>query len=193
MQNVNQQIESSPKPESTCVDAPGPDLMTDDELSAYGLQKTTAFVRREPSAAARRSRRAREKSGAEGIRQVNLTLPQQVHTAMKQLAREMQQGASFAEALQHALDNEAGSLAVSEAALPLGLSEATARLVSEGEMRQDAPLAVASPHAFRVEAGPAVASGASGQRRAHPDATGQAARLSGWRLVVARWLGLTGA
>lgn len=191
MQSVNQRRESSPKPQSMSVHAPVPEALSDDELSAHGLQKTTAFVRREPSASARRSRRAREKSEADGIRQVNLRLPEQVHAAMKELAREMQQGASFAEALQHALDNEAGPPAASGAAQPCALPEMTGRQVSASGMQQGMPLAVALQHAPGSEAGPIAASGHM-QPRAHPEMTGQAATLRGWRLLVARWLGFVG-
>lgn len=192
MQNVNQWTESSPEQDSTSVDAPVSGAMSDDELSAYGLQKTTAFVRREPSAGARRSRRAREKSGAEGIRQVNLRLPEPVHAAMKQLARDMQQGVSFADALRHALDNEAGPLAASEVAKPCAFLEATGRPVSVSGMQQGAPFADALQPTPRSEPGLIAESGPT-QPRVRRETTGQAAALKGWRLLIARWLGLAGA
>jgi len=73
--------------------------LSDDALSAAGLAKVYAFVRKERAPSASRSKRAREKAAEVGSGQLNVVVPLVAHRAVKAMAKELQTGSSVTEAL----------------------------------------------------------------------------------------------
>jgi len=63
--------------------------LTDEELKRGGLVKVVAHVRKEKTSAARRTDRHREHQKADGLKQINLVIPdtEPLRAAMKDLAR----------------------------------------------------------------------------------------------------------
>lgn len=72
--------------------------LTDAELEKAGLVKTAAFVRSRRSKNALRIERTREKLKAEGIKQVNVQIPEQHAEVIKQFAKDLASGAEPADA-----------------------------------------------------------------------------------------------
>ena len=77
--------------------------LTDEALASVGLQKVTAFVRAESSGNAKRKQRSREKSEQQGVKQLNIQLPMQMHQVIKDIAQELQQTDDVTSALQNVL------------------------------------------------------------------------------------------
>lgn len=81
------------------ADLPADDkTLTDAELEKAGLVKTAAFVRSRRSKNALRIERTREKLKAEGIKQVNVQIPEQHAEVIKQFAKDLASGAEPADA-----------------------------------------------------------------------------------------------
>lgn len=72
--------------------------LTDAELEKAGLVKTAAFVRSRRSKNALRIERTREKLKAEGIKQVNVQIPEQHAEVIKQFAKDLAAGEAPADA-----------------------------------------------------------------------------------------------
>lgn len=81
------------------------DILTDEQLGRGGLVKIEAFVRTKTSAAASRKAKQREAQKAEGMGQVNLTVPLEKKEQLKEVAAELASGKSLIEALQKALQS----------------------------------------------------------------------------------------
>lgn len=79
------------------------DPLTDAALAAGGMQKVTAYVRTAQSANALRKQRAREKAEQQGLKQLNIQLPVQMHQTLKDIAQELQQSDDVVAALQNVL------------------------------------------------------------------------------------------
>jgi hypothetical protein len=84
--------------------------LTDEALAFVGLQKVTAFVRAEPSSNAKRKQRSREKSEQQGLKQLNIQLPVQLHQVIKDIAQELQQAGDVTTALQNMLSKAGQSV-----------------------------------------------------------------------------------
>lgn len=80
--------------------------LSDDFLASSGLRKVSAFVRAPKSANALRVKKAREKTREGGSGQVNVTAPVAVHTAIKSIAKELQNGKTICKVLEGALQAE---------------------------------------------------------------------------------------
>lgn len=81
------------------ADLPADDkTLTDAELEKAGLVKTAAFVRSRRSKNALRIERTREKLKAEGIKQVNVQIPEQHADLVKQFAKDLAAGVEPADA-----------------------------------------------------------------------------------------------
>ena len=85
---------------TTVVDAA---TLSDDALASGGLRKVSAFVRTATSANAKRVKKAREKAGESGKRQVNVMVPAIAHRAIRELAKELNAGANYRDALERLL------------------------------------------------------------------------------------------
>ncbi len=84
----------------TIVDATD---LSDDALASGGLRKVSAYVRTEASANAKRVKKAREKAGESGKRQINVMVPATAHGAIRELAKELNEGANYRDALERLL------------------------------------------------------------------------------------------
>lgn len=81
------------------ADLPGDDkTLTDAELEKAGLVKTAAFVRSRRSKNALRIERTREKLKSEGIKQVNVQIPERHAEVIKQFAKDLAAGEEPADA-----------------------------------------------------------------------------------------------
>lgn len=77
--------------------------LTDEQLEDGGLRQVKAFVRTRASKNALRVAKSKEVRAEQGIKQVNVQAPEQVHTALKEIARRTTAGESIAEAIAHAV------------------------------------------------------------------------------------------
>lgn len=77
--------------------------LTDEQLEDGGLRQVKAFVRTRASKNALRVAKSKEAKAEQGIKQVNVQAPEQVHTALKEIARRTTAGESIAEAIAHAV------------------------------------------------------------------------------------------
>lgn len=77
--------------------------LTDDDLEAGGLRQVKAFVRTRASKNALRVAKSKESKAEQGIKQVNVQAPEQVHTALKEIAKRTTAGESLAAAIAHAV------------------------------------------------------------------------------------------
>lgn len=77
--------------------------LTDEQLEDGGLRQVKAFVRTRASKNALRVAKSKEAKAEKGIKQVNVQAPEQVHTALKEIARRTTAGESIAEAIAHAV------------------------------------------------------------------------------------------
>lgn len=87
--------------------SPNEEGMSDDALSAAGLKRISAYVRREESANAARVRRTREKSAAAGTQQLNVVAPAAAREVIKKMASDLREGCDMRLALEQALSAEA--------------------------------------------------------------------------------------
>jgi hypothetical protein len=78
---------------------------TDEQLNAAGLIKTSAFVRSNRSKNALRVEKSKSKKEDQGIKQLNLEVPDEHREAMKQLAIALKDGLTFADAMKVLLPN----------------------------------------------------------------------------------------
>lgn len=93
--------------ENVCVQsAVDATALSDDFLASSGLRKVSAFVRAPTSANAMRVKKAREKARDSGSGQINVMAPVAVHTAIKSMAKELQNGKTICEVLEGALQAE---------------------------------------------------------------------------------------
>ncbi|MDP3251140.1 MAG: hypothetical protein Q8M77_04445 [Hydrogenophaga sp.] len=87
--------------------SPNEEGLSDDALSAAGLKRISAYVRREESANASRVRRAREKAATEGVQQLNVVAPAAAREVIKKVAADLRDGCDLRFALEQALSVEA--------------------------------------------------------------------------------------
>jgi len=89
-----------------------PTVLGQAELIARGMRQVTAYVpdeaelgikKAKSDSSAERMRRAREKAAADGLRQLNVAVPTEVHDALKNLAKALKEGDSWQAALGQAL------------------------------------------------------------------------------------------
>ena len=83
--------------------------LSDDALASGGLRKVAAFVRTAPSANAKRVKKAREKAVESGKRQINVMVPATAHGAIRGLAKELNEGVNYRNALERLLLAESKS------------------------------------------------------------------------------------
>lgn len=74
--------------------------LSDNVLEQAGLVKTSAFVRTTRSKNALRIEKHKQKKEEQGIKQLNIEVPEQHRETMKQLAIALKQGQSIADALK---------------------------------------------------------------------------------------------
>jgi hypothetical protein len=74
--------------------------LTDEELETAGLIRTSAFVRSKRSKNALRIEKHKEKKAEQGIKQLNIEVPEQHRETMKQLAIALKAGQSITDALK---------------------------------------------------------------------------------------------
>lgn len=98
--------------------------LPDDVLAAGGLVKIDAYMRTQTSPNAKRVKRAREKAGDNGMRQVNVVAPLTAHGAIKGLAKELSGGSSYRVALERLLLAEVKTVE----------SNAVVRIVNDGKV-----------------------------------------------------------
>jgi uroporphyrinogen-III synthase len=79
--------------------------LTDEQLHEAGLAKVEAFIRTKSSAAAIRKARQRQKEKAEGLKQVNVTAPQDVKPILQLIAKECSEGKKLEDVLIKALSS----------------------------------------------------------------------------------------
>lgn len=77
--------------------------LTDEQLEDGGLRPVRAFVRTRASKNALRVAKSKELKAEQGIKQVNVQAPEQVHTALKEIARRTTAGESLAAAIAQAV------------------------------------------------------------------------------------------
>ena len=77
--------------------------LTDEQLEEGGLRPVQAFVRTRASKNALRVARAKENKAEQGIKQVNVQAPENIHTALKEIAKRTAAGESLADAVAHAV------------------------------------------------------------------------------------------
>ena len=75
-------------------------ILTDEALERGGLVKIEAFVRTKTSAAAARKAKQRETQEAAGLKQINITAPEEVQEKIKAIAKACTAGQSFETAVQ---------------------------------------------------------------------------------------------
>lgn len=63
------------------------DILTDEDLKNGGLIKTEAWFRTNSSASALRASRYRDKKETQGLKQINLLAPIELHETLRQIAR----------------------------------------------------------------------------------------------------------
>lgn len=148
-----QDEESTNQPDAAhSANRSGPQL-SDEALSAGGLARVYAFVRKEESANisanAERAKRARQKAAVAGAGQLNVVVPLAAHRVIKTMAKALQTGDSLPEVLTSLLAAEF------RAAHP----GVVVRVMSDANARK------ADEQAKKI------------------------AKLRGWRLKVARWIG----
>lgn len=97
-----------PQPGATGMEPSIPEL-SDDALSAAGMLKVAAFVRSDPTAQAKRTKKHRKKSAEAGLRQVNVVAPESAHPAIKAIAEQLRAGCDVRTALEHVLASGVGS------------------------------------------------------------------------------------
>lgn len=116
--------------------------LSDEALSAGGLAKVYAFVRKEYGPNAVRSERARQKATQAGSGQLNVVVPLAAHRVVKAMAKELQKGAPVTEALT-------ALLAAEVKALHPGV---VVRVMSEGRAREADALAkkISALHGWRL-------------------------------------------
>lgn len=78
-------------------------FLDDEQLKAGGLAPVQAWVRTKSgkSAQAARRHRSREKRGTEGVRQISVTAPEEVHDVIKTIAERTRAGEALSEVLTH--------------------------------------------------------------------------------------------
>ncbi|MDP5132011.1 MAG: hypothetical protein NWQ54_14100 [Paraglaciecola sp.] len=74
--------------------------LTDSELEQAGLVKTSAFVRTKRSKNALRVEKNRDKKAADGVKQLNVEVPEQHRDLLKVMAKAMKDGLNPSEALK---------------------------------------------------------------------------------------------
>ena len=77
--------------------------LTDEQLEDGGLRPVRAFVRTRASKNALRVAKSKQAKAELGIKQVNVQAPEQVHTALKEIARRTTAGESLAAAIAQAV------------------------------------------------------------------------------------------
>lgn len=75
-------------------------ILTDDALTRGGLVKVEAFIRTKTSAAAARKAKQRESQKKAGMKQINVTVPVEVHDKIKAIAKACAEGKTFETAVQ---------------------------------------------------------------------------------------------
>lgn len=73
--------------------------ISDNELESAGLIKTSAFIRSKKSKNALRVKKHKDKKAQDGIKQVNVEVPEHQKEAIKILAKELCKGGDFKKAL----------------------------------------------------------------------------------------------
>lgn len=73
--------------------------ISDSELESAGLIKTSAFIRSKKSKNALRVKKHKDKKAQDGIKQVNIEIPEHQKDAIKILAKELCKGSDFKKAL----------------------------------------------------------------------------------------------
>jgi hypothetical protein len=87
-------------------DNSAPDTWSDIEISKYGLQPVTAYIRTQESKEAGRGRANRKKLEETGVRQLNVQAMVEAHPILKQIAKITRDGErDVLVYLQHALDD----------------------------------------------------------------------------------------
>ena len=81
----------------------GDKTFSDQELESAGLIKTSAFVRSKRSKNALRVQKNKEKKAEQGIKQLNVEVPEQHRDLMKQLAIALKEGKTPQEAIKSVL------------------------------------------------------------------------------------------
>lgn len=97
-----------PQPGATGMEPSIPEL-SDDALGAAGMVKVAAFVRSDPTAQAKRTKKHRKKSAEAGLRQVNVVAPESAHPAIKAIAEQLRTGCDVRTALENVLASGVGS------------------------------------------------------------------------------------
>ncbi len=75
------------------------ETLTDSELEQAGLIKTSAYVRSKKSKNALRVKKHKEKKAEQGIKQVNIEIPEHHKETVKKLAKELCTGKDLKQAL----------------------------------------------------------------------------------------------
>lgn len=78
----------------------GVKTLSDEELETAGLIRTSAFVRSKRSKNALRVEKSKEKKAEQGIKQLNVEVPEEHRELMKQLANALKEGQSIEDALK---------------------------------------------------------------------------------------------
>lgn len=81
------------------VDTDVQETLTDSELEQAGLIKTSAYVRSKKSKNALRVKKHKDKKAEQGIKQVNIEIPEHHKDAVKKLAKELCVGKDFKQVL----------------------------------------------------------------------------------------------
>lgn len=92
---------------TAAVPFPNEEGLSDNALSAAGLKRISAYVRREESANAARVRRTREKAATAGVQQLNVVAPAAAREVIKKVAADLRDGCDMRLALEQALSAEA--------------------------------------------------------------------------------------
>ena len=92
--------------EDTSSNLAGARVLTDDELTAGGLRKISAFVHAERSPNAERVKRARKKLTDSGVAQVNVLAPAEAHNTIKAVAKALQTTKSVQRVFEDLLTSE---------------------------------------------------------------------------------------
>jgi hypothetical protein len=93
-------IETAEADQAACDSA---SVLTDEQLEDGGLRQIKAFVRTNASKNALRVAKAKELKAEQGIKQLNVQAPKELHDVLKEIARLTTAGESLTDAITHAV------------------------------------------------------------------------------------------
>jgi len=95
MIETNKFIEEAKEGQAIDVDS----ALTDDQLQEGGLKPVQAWVRTKQASNAARTQRYKDRKEAQGVKQLNLQAPQEIHEVLREIAARTRSGEPLAAVL----------------------------------------------------------------------------------------------